>query len=112
MILFSIEDLEIHIVNNTTDEAHEHVKQRKPDINVPWLYISLYIVSVTLDSRELWSALYRDDWAAVGDGAGMLTVLFFMIKEFITWMCSLHQNALCYIIMIYVFDCVCFTSIN
>lgn len=79
MILYSIEDLEIHIVNSTTDEAHEHVKQRKPDIKVPWLYIFLYIVSVILDSRELWSALHRYDWAAVGDGAGMLTVLFFMI---------------------------------
>ena len=45
MILYSIEDLEIHIVNNTTDEAYEHVKQRKPDIKVPWLYIFLYIVS-------------------------------------------------------------------
>ena len=45
MILYSIEDLEIHIVNNTTDEAHEHGKQRKQDIKVPWLYLFLYIVS-------------------------------------------------------------------
>ena len=45
MILYSIEDLEIHTVSNTTHEAHEHVKQKKPDIKVSWLYIFLCTAS-------------------------------------------------------------------
>lgn len=110
MILYSIETQKIHIVNSTTDRAHEHVKQ-KPDIKGPGCIFSctLFLLFWTAENC---GQLYTEMIGQLGiDGAGMLTVLFHDL-EFITWMCSLHQNALLYNYDLCIYDLSMYVSLQ